>query len=60
MLGAAYSAVDAFLFMLCRWTRNMPSPARARPHIKRLLDAMMQRPAVVRAHEQEGITTPFY
>jgi glutathione S-transferase len=60
MLGDAYSAVDPFLFMLCRWTRNMPSPARARPSIKRLLDSMMQRPTVQRAHEQEGLVPPFY
>jgi glutathione S-transferase len=60
MLGDAYSAVDPFLFMLCRWTRNMPSPARARPSIERLLDSMMQRPAVQRAHAQEGLVPPFY
>jgi glutathione S-transferase len=60
ILGDRYSAVEPFLFMLCRWTRNDPSPARARPHIKKLLDAMMQRPAVRHAHEQEGISAPFY
>jgi len=60
MLGAAYSAVDPFLFVLCRWTRNMASPARARPSIKRLLDTMMARPAVQRAHEQEELAPPFY
>jgi glutathione S-transferase len=60
LLGATYSAVDPFLFMLCRWTRNLPSPARDRPAIKRLLDTMMERPAVRRAHEQEGLTAPFY
>ncbi|MFI5306714.1 MAG: glutathione S-transferase family protein [Polyangiales bacterium] len=60
MLGASYSAVDPFLFVLCRWTRNMPSPARSRPHIKALLDAMMERPAVQRAHAQEELVPPFY
>ena len=60
MLGQEYSAVDPFLFVLCRWTRNMASPARARPSIKRLLDTMMQRPAVQRAHAQEELTPPFY
>ena len=60
MLGARYSAVDPFLFVLCRWTRNMPSPARARPHIKRLLDALIARPAAQRAHEQEELEPPFY
>jgi glutathione S-transferase len=60
MLGARYSAVDPFLFVLCRWTRNMPSPARQRPAIKLLLDAMMARPAVQRAHQQEALLPPFY
>jgi glutathione S-transferase len=60
LLGATYSAVDPFLFMLCRWTRNLASPARDRPAIRRLLDTMMERPAVRRAHEQEGLTAPFY
>lgn len=60
MLGERYSAVDPFLFMLCRWTRNLASPARARPCIKRLLDATMERPAVQRAHAQEELTPPFY
>jgi glutathione S-transferase len=60
MMGSGYSAVDPFLFMLCRWTRNTASPARARPHIKRLLDATMERPAVKRAHEQEKLVPPFY
>jgi glutathione S-transferase len=60
LLGANYSAVDPFLFVLCRWTRNLPSPARDRPAIRRLLDATLQRPAARRAHEQEGLTAPFY
>lgn len=60
MLGERYSAVDPFLFVLCRWTRNMASPARARPSIRRLLDTMMARPAVRRAHEQEQLVPPFY
>ena len=60
MLGAGYSAVDPFLFMLCRWTRNMPNPARNRTCIKRLLDTLMLRPAVQRAHAQEQLVPPFY
>jgi glutathione S-transferase len=60
MLGRSYSAVDPFLFVLSRWTRNLASPARDRPAMKRLLDTMMERPAVQRAHEQEGLTPPFY
>lgn len=60
LLGDRYSAVDPFLFMLCRWTRTMDNPARTRQHIKRLLDTTMTRPAVQRAHEQEQLVAPFY
>lgn len=60
LLGAKYSAVDAYLLMLCRWTRNMGRPARARPLLGRLLDTVMARPATQRAFAKEGIAAPFY
>jgi glutathione S-transferase len=60
LLGATYRAVDAYLLMLCRWTRNLRHPARARPHLARLLDAVMARPATQRAFAAEGIAAPFY
>jgi glutathione S-transferase len=60
LLGEQFSALDLYLFTLCRWTRNLPSPARARPNLKRLLEATISRPAVRRAHEQEELAAPFY
>lgn len=60
LLGASYRAVDAYLLMLCRWTRNMGHPARARPHLGRFLDTVMARPATQRAFAKEGIAAPFY
>lgn len=60
LLGAHYRAVDAYLLMLCRWTRNMGHPARARPHLGRFLDTVMARPATQRAFAAEGIAEPFY
>jgi glutathione S-transferase len=53
-------AVDAYLLMLCRWTRGMQHPAPARPHLARLLEAVMARPATQRAFAAEGIAAPFY
>jgi glutathione S-transferase len=53
--GARYSALDAYVFTLCRWTRGFAStPARARPHLGPYLQRMLERPAVQRvlAHEQ--------
>jgi len=60
LLGAQYRAVDAYLFMLCRWTRGMGRPARSRPHLGRFLETVMARPATQRAFAAEGITAPFY
>ena len=60
MVGESITAVDFLLFMLCRWTRNMRSPARTRPHLKRFLETMIARPAVLRAHEQEGLEAPYF
>ena len=60
LLGAAYRAVDPYLLMLCRWTRGMRHPARERPHLARLLDTVMARPATQRAFAAEGIAAPFY
>ncbi|MGP1679097.1 MAG: glutathione S-transferase family protein [Burkholderiales bacterium] len=60
LLGAEYRAVDPYLLMLCRWTRGMHHPARARPHLARLLDTIMARPATQRAFASEGIGAPYY
>jgi glutathione S-transferase len=60
LLGTHYSAVDPFLLMLARWTRNMHNPARNRPRLGRYLDAVFARPAVRRAFEQEHIVAPFF
>lgn len=59
-IGADYRAVDAYLLMLCRWTRVMHKPARSRPHLARVLDAVMARPATQRAFAAEGIAAPYY
>jgi len=60
LLGAQYRAVDPYLLMLCRWTRGTHNPARNRPHLRRLLDTVMERPATQRAFAAEGIAAPFY
>lgn len=60
VLGAQYSAVDPFFFMLARWTRGMGKPGRAYPRIGPFLDRMAARPAVQRALAQEGLQPPFY
>jgi glutathione S-transferase len=59
-LGGAYSAVDAYLFTLCRWTRNFPSDrARDRPRLGPYLQRMLERPAVQRVLANEGLQPPY-
>ena len=58
-LGSTYRAVDPFVLMLCRWTRNFARPARGLPHIAPYLGRMLARPAVQRALRTEEIATPF-
>jgi len=58
MLGATYSAIDPYLFMLCGWSAYLPSPAWTRPSLKKFGAAMTKRPAIRRACEQENIALP--
>lgn len=58
--GEAYSALDAYVFTLCRWTRNFSSPAaRTRPQLGPYLQRVLARPAVQRVLVAEGLTSPF-
>jgi glutathione S-transferase len=60
LLGTAYSVVDPFCLMLCRWTRGFGErPARERAHLGPYLQRMLQRPAVQRAFAAEGLVQPW-
>ncbi|AOW11790.1 glutathione S-transferase [Hydrogenophaga crassostreae] len=61
LLGEAYSALDPYLFTLCRWTREfaLTPPARDRRQLGRLLLRMLERPAVQRTLNSEGLGAPF-
>jgi glutathione S-transferase len=60
MLGETYSALDPYLFTLCRWTRNFDKDqARTLLHIGPYLQRMLERPAVQRALANEGLGAPF-
>lgn len=59
-MGASYTALDPYVFTLCRWTRNFASaPARDRPHLGPYLQRVLERPAVQRALSNEGLSPPF-
>lgn len=59
LLGAKFTAVDPYLFMLSRWTRMMGNPARNRPCISRFQKLMLERPAVQQAFAAEGLGEPY-
>ncbi len=58
-MGAQYTVLDAFVFTLCRWTRNFSAlPARSYPHIGPYLQRMLLRPAVQRVMAAENLQPP--
>ena len=60
LLGATYSALDAYALMLCRWTRNFTSAsARTYPHLGPYLQAALARPAVQRVFATEQLPQPW-
>lgn len=61
ILGEAYSALDAYVFTVCRWTRNFDGPkARDRAHLGPWLQRMSERPAVQRVFANEQLSAPFF
>ena len=59
LLGHAYSALDPYVFMLCRWTRGASRPARTLAHIGPYLARMLTRPALQKTLEVEQLQPPF-
>jgi glutathione S-transferase len=60
-MGTEYSALDAYVFTLCRWTRNFASgKARERAHLGPYLQRVSERPAVQRVFAAEGVAAPFF
>ncbi|MFC5497115.1 glutathione S-transferase family protein [Caenimonas terrae] len=58
--GERYSALDPYVFTLCRWTRNFKSrPARERMLLGPYLQRVLARPAVQRVMAAEKLVPPF-
>lgn len=59
-LGEHYTALDAYVFTLCRWTRHF-SVGRARDHVHLApyLQRMLDRPAVQRVFAAEELSPPY-
>jgi glutathione S-transferase len=59
LLGDAFSALDPYALMLCRWTRGFARPARNLPALGPYLQRVLARPAVRRAFVTEGLAQPW-
>lgn len=58
--GDAYSALDPYVFTLCRWTRNLSSqPARDFPALGPYLQRVLHRQATQQVMIAEGLQEPF-
>jgi glutathione S-transferase len=59
--GGDYTALDAYVFTMCRWTRNFSkeTPARGRTHLGPYLQRMLARPALQRVLANEHLSAPF-
>ncbi|MDE1950391.1 MAG: glutathione S-transferase [Burkholderiales bacterium] len=59
LLGADYSAADAYAFMLGRWTRGFSSrPAREYAHLGAFMRRMLERTALRKTMATEQLTPP--
>ncbi len=59
LLGADFSAVDAYALMLCRWTRGFNRPARSLPQLGPYLQRVLARPATQRVFAREELAQPW-
>ena len=60
-LGRDYTALDPYVFTLCRWTRNFQGrKARDLPLLGAYLQRVAARPAVQRVFAVEQVSAPFF
>ncbi|WP_439393371.1 glutathione binding-like protein [Bradyrhizobium sp. PMVTL-01] len=59
LLGEDYSILDAYAFVLCRWSRGMARPGASWPHFGRYANRIAERPAVLRALRAEHLSEPW-
>jgi glutathione S-transferase len=59
-MGEAFTALDIYVFTLCRWTRNFSTrPARSLAHLGSYLQRVLARPATQRVMAAEQLSPPF-
>ena len=60
LVGDRFGPADAFLFMVGRWTRNLPRKARDLPNLGPYLARIAARPAVQEMFGIERLGPPYY
>jgi glutathione S-transferase len=58
LLGDQFTLLDPYALMLCRWTRGFNRPARDLPALGAYLRRLLERPAIRRVFEREGLAAP--
>lgn len=59
-MDQTFTALDPYVFTLCRWTRNFSSrPARGYAHLGPYLQRLLARPATQAVLVAEGLSAPF-
>jgi len=59
-MGEAFTALDPYVFTLCRWTRNFSSgAARTYAHLGPYLQRVLERPATQWVMRTEQLSAPF-
>ena len=59
-MGESFTALDPYVFTLCRWTRNFSArPARSLPHLGPYLHRVLARPATKRVMATEQLSAPY-
>ncbi|RKH47423.1 hypothetical protein D7X12_02875 [Corallococcus sicarius] len=56
LLGKTLSVADFYLVMLMRWSRAMPKPATAWPHLAAVATQLKARPSFATLYQREGLT----
>jgi glutathione S-transferase len=59
LMGARFSALDPYAFMLCRWTRSAQRPARTLPQVGPFLQRVLARPATQRVIAAKQLSQPW-
>lgn len=58
LAGGSRSVADYFLFMLTRWGRRLDPPAWGRPAVRAHFLRLLERPAVRRMLDEQGLDVP--